>query len=139
MSGPTTPNDDRTESRDSVMFEFVDSEVDFTPRPVREETLRHAPGWLRERSQNEVVKPGDPAALAACLLAQAKVLLTLQRYQDALPKVTEAVQLYQNAGVLLGVADGYHVAAKIHESLGEFDKAFDFLRLEEELRRRSAA
>jgi hypothetical protein len=132
----------QTESRGSVAYEFNDTELVNAPLTDRmlAQLKEHAPSWLRERlSTPEHTKLNDPAALATCLLAQARVLLTLKRYQDAIPKVTEAEQLYQNAGVPLGVADCYHVAARIHESLGEPDKAFDFLRREEELRRRLAA
>jgi hypothetical protein len=139
VNTPPTPDGDRAESRDSVLFEFIDPAIDFTPRPAREETLRHAPSWLRERALTEPAKLNDPTALADCLLAQARVLLTLRRAQEALPRVTEAEQLYQQVSAIPAVADCYHVAAMIHESLGEPDKAFDLLRREEELRRRSAA
>ena len=131
----TTPDDgDRTESRDSVLVEFIDPPVDFTPRPVREETLRHAPGWLRERAAAD-----GPTALAACLLAQARILLAQGQHAEAGPALDEAQRLYEAAGAHAGLADCYHLAAKLREALGRPTEALDFLRREAEVRRRLSA
>lgn len=140
MNALATPDDDgdQTESHDSTLCEFTDLGIDFTPRPPREQTLQHAPSWLRDRLP-AAPPPGDPAALADCLLAQARVLLALRRYAEAIPKLEEAERLYRTRETPAALADCYHVAAKVYEALGESDKAFDFLRREEELRRRFAA
>jgi tetratricopeptide (TPR) repeat protein len=132
----TPDRGDRTESRDSVLCEFTDPAVDFTPRPARAETLRHAPSWLRERA---APSPGDPAALAACLLAQARVLLALGQHTEAVSAVTEAQQLYETVGMTAALADCYHLSAELHEALGRPNEALEFLRREAELRRRLSA
>jgi tetratricopeptide (TPR) repeat protein len=131
-----------TESHDSVLVEFTDASIDFTPRPVRDTVLRHLPTWLRraaETSRQESAIRRSPVTLAECLLEQARLFVQLKRYAEALPKLTEAERLFQDAGSTAGVADCYRVAAGAHEGLGEPDKALDYLRREEDLRRRLAA
>jgi hypothetical protein len=138
MTALETP-DDRTESHDSVLFEFTDPSVDFTPRPIRDAVLRQLSGWLRDAvAARAGAKPGDPSALADCLLGQARVLLALQRAVDAVPKLEEAERLYLAAGAP-ALADCLHVAANVYVAFGEPNKAFEYLRREEELRRRFAA
>ncbi|MDB5305915.1 MAG: hypothetical protein JWO38_117 [Gemmataceae bacterium] len=147
MTAAPAPDDDNvpqseTESLDSVLVEFSDTDIDFTPRPIRDTVLRHLPVWLREAAERRGradPKLLNPIALADCLLEQARVLVGLRRYAEAVPKLAEAEQLYQQAGTPAGVADCYHVAAQTHAGLGEPDKAFDYLRREEDLRRRFAA
>jgi tetratricopeptide (TPR) repeat protein len=136
------PDDDGTESLDSVLVEFTDVHIDFTPQPIRDAVLQHLPSWLREAAEKRRLaapKAGDAAALARCLLDQARVLAAAQRFAEAVPKVTEAEGLYRELGNHYGLADGYHVAAEVHRGLGEIDKALDYLRKEEEIRRRLAA
>jgi tetratricopeptide (TPR) repeat protein len=140
MSTSAIPNDgDGIESRDSAFFEFIDPVFDFTARPVREETLRHAPSWLRERSPGDGPKPGGPAALAAGLLARARVLQELKQYAEAVTASAEAQRLYESAGMTAALADCFHLSAQLHQALGRPDEALDFLRREAELRRRMSA
>ncbi len=143
MNVATSPSDDDgTESLDSVLVEFTDVHIDFTPRPIRDAVLQHLPSWLREAAEKHrhaAPKARDSAALAQCLLDQARVLVAAQRYTEAVPKLTEAEGLYKELGIHSAVADCYHVAAELHRGLGEIDVALDYLRKEEEIRRRFAA
>jgi hypothetical protein len=136
------PDDDGQESLDSKLVEFSDAHVDFTPRPIRDAVLQHLPSWLREATEKcrfTTSKARDSAALAQCLLEQARVLVGAKRFAEAVSKVTEAEGLFQRLGALTGQADCYHVAAEVHHGLGEIETAFDYLRKEEEIRRRFAA
>jgi tetratricopeptide (TPR) repeat protein len=139
----TSPSDnDPTESLDSVLAEFSDANIDFTPRPIRDVVLKHLPSWLREaaeKRQHSTPNVEDTAALARCLLDQARVLVATQRYSEAAPKIAEAEGLYRDRGTHSELADCYHIAAELHRGLGEIDKALDYLRKEEEIRRRIAA
>jgi hypothetical protein len=48
----SSSDDDNTESLDSVLVEFTDVHIDFTPRPIRDAVLQHLPSWLREAAEN---------------------------------------------------------------------------------------
>ena len=137
------PDDEptRTESSDSVLVEFTDDAADFTPRPPRDAILRNLPTWLREAAAraNLPARPTPSAELADCLLEQAHILLALHRHAEALAKVAEAERLYQDRGVPARVADCFRVAAEVHRALGDPEKALEYLRKEEDIRRRFAA
>jgi hypothetical protein len=144
---PTNPNDGlkrTTESSSASLIEFVDTDLtDLPPDPaLAEEAIRRAPSWLRAEAEARGLIPAkqtDPVPLALCLLEQARVLVMLKRHAEAIPKVSEAEKLYEVAGISAGIAECFHVAAGIHRGLGEIEKALDFLRKEEEIRRRLAA
>ena len=127
-------DDDRTESHDSVLFEFIDPVVEYTPRPPREDTLRHAPSWLREKTATRASSAGQQA-LGACRLAQARALMAAGHYSEALPVAEEAMKLYETAG-LATLADCLHLAAEIHQALGRTNEASELLSREAELRRK---
>ena len=143
MTTTTSPSDDDpTESLDSVLVEFSDANIDFTPRPIRDVVLKHLPSWLREAAEKRQLTSlnrEDTAALARCLLDQARVLVAIQHYSEAAPKIAEAEVLFRDRGIHSELADCYHIAAELHRGFGEIDKALDYLRKEEEIRRRLAA
>jgi hypothetical protein len=136
----TNPDDEpesRTESLDSMLVEFTDADLTLvSPDPeMVEEAVRRATG-----------RPGEPAstdpaeiALAECLLEQAMVFKMLKRFAEAVSPITEAMGLFERAGRYRRVADCFHVAAEIHRGLGEVEKALEYLRKEEDIRRRLAA
>jgi tetratricopeptide (TPR) repeat protein len=134
--------DGNMESLDSMLVEFTDLNIDFTPRPIRDVVLQHLPSWLREaveKRRQAAPLMHDSATLARCLLDQAQVLITAQRYTEAVPKITEAGGLYQELGRYSELADCYRAAAELYRGLGDIDTALDYLRKEEEIRRRFAA
>ncbi len=143
MTNSVSPSDDdSTESLDSVLVEFSDIHIHSTPRPLRDVVLRHLHTWLREAAEKRrhpSLKEHDLSSLAHCLLEQARALIPAQRYTEGIPKVAEAEELFREHEIRYGLADCYHVAAELHRGLGEIDKALDYLRKEEEIRRSLAA
>jgi tetratricopeptide (TPR) repeat protein len=138
----TPSDDDPTESHDSVLIEFTDAHLDLTRRPIRDVVLRNLPAWLREAAEkhrHSALAGGDGNALARCLLEQARLMLTANKFPEAVPKITEAEELFRTGGSPSGLADCLHIAAEIYRGLGEIDRALDYLRKEEEIRRRMAA
>lgn len=138
MSTNTPDDAGGVESRDSVLVEFVDPAVDFTPRPPREETLLHAPASLREGAAALPPGAGDQA-MAACMLAQARALMALGRYDEAMPAAEEARRLYESAGAPAALAVCLRVAAELHQALGRPAEAAELRRREAESRRRLSA
>lgn len=129
---------------DSVLIEFTDADLtEVPPDPAfTEQVLRRAPSWLREWAAARgyfPASPRDPVPLAECLLKQVRLLVEMGRLSEAVPKVEEVSQLYEQLGSIGKLADCFHVAADIHHGLGDAEKALEYLRREEEIRRRLAA
>jgi len=77
--------------------------------------------------------------LARCLVRHAALLADVRRFDEAGPRATEALRLFDQAGDLSGVADACQVLARVHRGKGEAEIALEYLRREEELRRKLAA
>jgi tetratricopeptide (TPR) repeat protein len=142
MQTPEADDSGRSESLDSVLIEFSADGMDFSPRPIREEVLRQLPSWMRDASRNCESIPAEPARLAMlaiCLSEQARLHIQLKQHSDALKKLAEARELFEQAGESEATADCLHLMAQAYEGLGDSEQALNALRHEEELRRRLAA
>ena len=137
MTAATPEGDpgDPTESHDSILVEFTDADLEIVPpNPafVEAAVRRAAPPASRP-------DPRAPIDLAECLLEQAGLFTGLKRFADAAPQAAEAAGLFERAGLFGRVADCFRVAAEAHRGLGDPEAAAEFLRKEEDIRRRLAA
>ncbi|MBA4063907.1 MAG: hypothetical protein C0501_09380 [Isosphaera sp.] len=134
-----TPEDDpadRTESHDSILVEFTDADLELVPP---DPALVAAA--VRRAAPHPEARPDPRAAvdLAECLLEQAVLFKGLKRFADAAPKAAEAAGLFERAGLFGRVADCFRVSAEVLRGLGDAEAAAEFLRKEEDIRRRLAA